>query len=82
MIQSTITEKFTDEDLAFLLAFEAREVDEHLVQMRDDLYFGAATTSDEFLQQKAISLATRLETVTNHLQIRLHRRYKNLQTIH
>lgn len=68
MVKSTITSKFTDEELAFLLAFEANEKDLELHQKRNEAY-----------ESLDLNLATKLERVAWHSQLRLHRRYNNLQ---
>lgn len=73
---------YTESEKAFLLAFEANETEQAIVEKRDALYFGAATTEDTFLQHKALSLATRLETVAEHMQRRLNRRYQKLNPVH
>lgn len=77
--RTNFLEKMSEDELAFFLAFEANEEDEKLVAARDDLYFGAAFTNDVWLQEKAMSLATRLETVIVHNQARLNRRYNHIQ---
>lgn len=58
-----IPEQFTDEELAFLLAFEANEKDKELVQKRENAYMSGD-----------LGLATRLERITHHSQRRLYRR--------
>jgi hypothetical protein len=67
MIRTTIPEKFTEDELAFLLAFEANEQDKELVSKRNQAY--------EFLD---LGLATRLETLAALSQRRLHRRYSKV----
>jgi hypothetical protein len=67
MIQSTIREKMTEDELAFLLAFEANEQDKELVHKRNLAY-----------ENLDLNLATRLETLTFLSQKRLHRRYERI----
>lgn len=68
MVQRTnFLEKMTEDELAFLLAFEANEQDRTLVQRRNDAY--------EVLD---LSLATRLETLAALSQRRLNRRYNKV----
>jgi hypothetical protein len=67
MIQSTIREKMSEDELAFLLAFEANEQDRILVQRRNDAY-----------ESLDLLLATRLETLTMLSQRRLNRRYNKV----
>lgn len=71
MIQSTIREQFTDEELAFLLAFEANETDRVLQKKRNLAY-----------EQQNLQLALRLEEIAFHSQTRLHRRYVKLHLVH
>ncbi len=67
MIKSTITSKFTEEELAFLLAFEANEKDKELISRRNEAY-----------EHLDLNLATRLETIAHLSQKRLHRRYERV----
>lgn len=71
MVTSTIPSKFTEEELAFLLAFEANELDKNLLQKRSEAY-----------EQQHLSIALRIEEVAARSQIRLHRRYVRLQLVH
>jgi hypothetical protein len=65
--RTNFVEKMTEDELAFLLAFEANERDRELVSKRNEAY--------EFLD---LGLATRLETLTAISQRRLHRRYERI----
>lgn len=67
MVQSTIQSKMTIADINYLLWFDAMQTDNLLVNMRESAYM---------LQD--FGLATKLEKLTLHSQIRLNRRYNNL----
>lgn len=66
MVKSTIVKKFTPKDKLFLLAFEAVQLNNFLVNHRERAY-GA----------QDYGLATRLETLANKSHKRLNRRYND-----
>jgi hypothetical protein len=68
MIRSTIMQHATQEEINFLLAFEASEQDSLLKSKRDEAYLF-----------QDFSLATKLERISSHAQARLNRRYLALQ---
>lgn len=66
-ILESYTETLNEDELAFLLAFEANEQDRNLVHKRNDAY-----------ESLDLNLATRLETVAALSQRRLNRRYNRV----